>query len=350
MSAIRFEDLAPPALVGGLIPLGAEPRRTPDALVRSRRLLSGAFGNTGFEASTSFSVTILLRAIGPLTRVPPRWYEGPSYRTTLGLVRHLNIQQAARAAGVAPSAIRWWERRGLLDPERTARGHRRYAEEDLSRIRHIWRLRAVQGLNLAAIAATLSADGDRRDERQPSRPNRELGRRLQALRKRRGFTLRESSRRTGLARSFISAIEQGAERPSVASLQKLARSYRTTISELTAPRNQVGGKVIRAGKYRALAMLGDGIRIEQLAEGRCVMDCHRYTLNPGAASQGQYAHEGEEFIHVLSGQFEITLDGREHYRLGREDSMYFKSTSFHSWINPGPDVAVLIWINTPPTF
>ncbi len=266
------------------------------------------------------------------------------------MVRHLNIQQAARAAGVAPSAIRWWERRGLLDPERTARGHRRYAEEDLSRIRHIWRLRAVQGLNLAAIAATLSADGDRRDERQPSRPNRELGRRLQALRKRRGFTLRESSRRTGLARSFISAIEQGAERPSVASLQKLARSYRTTISELTAPRNQVGGKVIRAGKYRALPMLGDGIRIEQLAEGRCVMDCHRYTLNPGAASQGQYAHEGEEFIHVLSGQFEITLDGREHYRLGRDDSMYFKSTSFHSWINPGPDVAVLIWINTPPTF
>src|SRR5439155_8240408 len=139
-------------------PARAGPRRTPDALVRSRRLLSGAFGNTGFGAWTSFSVTILLTAIGPLTRVPPRWYEGPSYRTTLGLVRHLNIQQAARAAGVARSAIRWWERRGLLDPERTARGHRRYAEEDLSRIRHIWRLRAVQGRNLAAIAATLSAD------------------------------------------------------------------------------------------------------------------------------------------------------------------------------------------------
>src|SRR5438876_7360010 len=111
------------------------------------------------------------------------------YRTTLGLVRHLNIQQAARAAGVAPSAIRWWERRGLLDPERTARGHRRYAEEDLSRIRHIWRLRAVQGLNLAAIAATLSADGETGDERQPPRPNRERGRPRQAPRTRRGLRL-----------------------------------------------------------------------------------------------------------------------------------------------------------------
>src|SRR5438093_5327309 len=232
------------------------------------------------------------------------------YRTTLGLIRHLNIQQAARAAGVAPSAIRWWERLGLRDPERTARGHRRYAEEDLSRIRHIWRLRAVQGLNLAAIAATLSTDEDRRDERRPSRLNRELGRRLQALRKRRGFTLRESSRRTGLARSFISAIEQGAERPSVASLQKLARSYRTTISELTAPRNQVGGKVIRAGKYRALAMLGDGIRIEQLAEGRCVMDCHRYKLNTGAESQGQDEHDSEMNIQVSACLFDLTCDVR----------------------------------------
>src|SRR5256886_13503086 len=125
-------------------------------------------------------------------------------RTILGLTRPLNFQQAAGAGGVPRWAIGWWGRRGLLDPERTARGHRRYAEEDLSRIRHIWRLRAVQGLNLAAIAATLPADGDRRDDRRPSRQNRELGRRLQALRKRRGFSLRESSRRTGLARSFIS--------------------------------------------------------------------------------------------------------------------------------------------------
>src|SRR5438552_18348433 len=147
------------------------------------------------------------------------------YRTTLSLVRHLNIQQAARAAGVAPSAIRWWERRGLLDPERTARGHRRYAEEDLSRIRHIWRLRAVQGLNLAAIAATLPADGDRRDDRRPSRQNRELGRRLQALRKRRGFSLRESRRRQGLARSVIRAVERAGDRPRVASLQTVRQKY-----------------------------------------------------------------------------------------------------------------------------
>lgn len=207
----------------------------------------------------------------------------------------------------------------------------------------------MQGLNLAAIAATLGTDGCGKDS-QPGEANRQLDRRLHALRTRLGVTLRAVSRKTGLGRSYISAIEQGAENPSVASLQKLARCYGTTVAELTAPRVQVAGKVIRAGKYRLLPMFGEGIRIEQLNEGRWLMDCSRYTLSPGAASQGQYAHEGEEFIHVLSGCFGITLDDREQYRLGPGDSMYFKSSSLHAWTNPGPDVAVLLWINTPPTF
>ncbi len=221
----------------------------------------------------------------------------------------LNIHKAARAAGVSPSALRLWEGRGLVSPRKTPHGHRRYRQEDLSRIRDIVRLRSLQGLNLAAIGAILGANG--------TRPTR------------------------------------GGEGPGtheLASLTKLARCYGTTVSALSADGRQRGGKVIRAGKYRRLPILGDGIKIEQLAEGRCAMECQRFTLSPGAGSQGQYSHEGEEFIHVLSGRFDITLDGRERYRLGQGDSMYFKSSVLHAWMNPGPGTAVLLWINTPPTF
>jgi len=80
------------------------------------------------------------------------------------------------------------------------------------------------------------------------------------------------------------------------------------------------------------------------------MDCQRFTLSPGAGSRGQYSHEGEEFIHVLSGRFEITLDGRQRYQLNAGDSMYFESTSLHAWVNPGSETTMLLWINTPPTF
>jgi len=63
------------------------------------------------------------------------------------------------------------------------------------------------------------------------------------------------------------------KRPSVASCRASAVVPNNDLGAHRAAQ-QVGGKVIRAGKYRALPMLGDGIRIEQLAEGRYVMDCH----------------------------------------------------------------------------
>lgn len=262
----------------------------------------------------------------------------------------LNIQKAAQGVGVSPSALRLWERRGLVVPRKTPSGHRRYTPEDVNRIRDIARLRSVQGLNFAAIEALLGVKRRGREDGPAPRGARELGRRLHAIRTRKGLTLREVSHRTGLAPSSINSIEHGVGQASVVSLTQLARCYDTTVSALTVARGRRTGKVIRAGQYRVLPMLGEGIKIEQLAEGRWAMDCQRFTLSPGAGSQGQYSHEGEEFIHVLSGRFEITLDGREHWRLGPGDSMYFRSTSLHAWSNPGPETTVLLWINTPPTF
>ncbi len=138
--------------------------------------------------------------------------------------------------------------------------------------------------------------------------------------------------------------------PSVAALRKLARYYGTTLLALSATQAPPPGKVIRAGAYRVLPTLGSGIKVEQLAEGSLAMECQRFTLRPGGSSQGQYAHEGEEFIHVLTGEFEITLNGHERYQLKAGDSMYFKSTSLHAWVNPGSEETVLLWINTPPSF
>lgn len=262
----------------------------------------------------------------------------------------LTIQQAARAAGVSASVLRLWERRGLLGPGKTPSGHRRYATPDVQRIRAIRTLRARRGFNLAAIAALLPPGDASRSPAGTRDGARQLGEALAEARRRAGLTLRQVARATGLAPSFVHAVEHGAGTPSVASLQKLARCYRVTVSALTAHRGRRAAKVIRAGRYRRLPPLGDGVTIEQLAEGRCAMDCHRYTVEPGASSQGSYAHEGEEFIHVLSGEFEIVLEDRHRHRLRAGDSMYFRSTALHAWANPGSEAAVLLWINTPPTF
>ncbi len=266
------------------------------------------------------------------------------------MLSDMRIHAAAQAMGVNPSTLRLWERSGLLTPRRTPSGHRRYTPQDLSRIRDIKRLRIVQGLNLAAIRSVLGVNGAAPSRVGQTSRDQELGRHLYETRVRHGLTLREVSRRTGLAISFVNSIEHGIGRPSIASLTKLARCYGTTISALTSRRIRSEGRVIRAGRYRTLPILGKGIKVEQLAEGEWAMECQRFTIRQGAGSEGPYAHEGEEFIHVLAGQLEIILDGREQYRLGPGDSTYFKSTSYHAWRNPGVETAVLLWINTPPTF
>ncbi len=46
---------------------------------------------------------------------------------------YLNIHRAAQAAGVSPSALRLWEYRGLVRPQKTPSGHRRYTAEDVGR-------------------------------------------------------------------------------------------------------------------------------------------------------------------------------------------------------------------------
>jgi DNA-binding transcriptional MerR regulator len=56
----------------------------------------------------------------------------------------LTIAEAAEESGLSAHTLRYWERAGLLQPvTRNGSGHRRYAEEDLERIKFLVRLRST---------------------------------------------------------------------------------------------------------------------------------------------------------------------------------------------------------------
>ena len=57
----------------------------------------------------------------------------------------LKIGEAAKKAGLAPSAIRYYEDSGVLpEPERTESGYREYEESDVDLLRFVARLRALE--------------------------------------------------------------------------------------------------------------------------------------------------------------------------------------------------------------
>lgn len=60
------------------------------------------------------------------------------------------ISVAADLTGVHPQTLRIYERKGLIEPERTPGGSRRYSEEDIERLRRIQDLTA-EGLSLAGV-------------------------------------------------------------------------------------------------------------------------------------------------------------------------------------------------------
>lgn len=66
---------------------------------------------------------------------------------------------AAELVGLDPQSLRLYERKGLVHPERTGGGTRRYSSDDLERLRRIKQLLAA-GLNLAGIAMVLDLEAD----------------------------------------------------------------------------------------------------------------------------------------------------------------------------------------------
>jgi MerR family transcriptional regulator/heat shock protein HspR len=69
------------------------------------------------------------------------------------------ISVAAEMVSMQIQNLRVYERRGLVDPDRTAGGTRLYSRDDIDRLHRIRQLLA-EGLNLAGIAHVLRLEGE----------------------------------------------------------------------------------------------------------------------------------------------------------------------------------------------
>jgi len=268
--------------------------------------------------------------------------EGPDAR---GQNRLLRISEVARRVGISSSALRAWEALGLVTPQRTESRYRLYGESDVRLLQRAIFLRRARGLNPPAIVHVLKRQGV---VSPPAEGTLGPGQRFRRLRVRRGLSLAEVAKATGVSVGFLSALERGQMRSSVATLRRIARFYGTNILSLfeTAGHNP---RLVRPSERKILETTPD-VRMELLAWGNTAMEPHLFRVKPGGGSGESYSHEGEEFLHVLRGDFEIWLNKTEHYRLKPGDSLYFESSTPHRWKNPGRKEAWVLWINTPPTF
>jgi DNA-binding transcriptional MerR regulator/quercetin dioxygenase-like cupin family protein len=278
-------------------------------------------------------------------RTSQRSSRGSRHRR-LPSARHgfLTVGQTARILGVSASTLRLWESVGLVAPVRSNGRYRLYSPELLQVLKRIKYLREVQKLNVPGIKREL----DDKVAPKPRSLARPLGPKLRRLRSRTGMGIVEAADRAGISAGFLSSIERALANPSVATLQRLATAYGTTVMELFhAPRHR--NRLVPPGDRRVLDVQS-GVRMELLSTGATMLQSMLFRVAPLAGSDGAYSHQGEEFIFMLAGSLEVWLDELQCFVLKEGDGFWFESTHGHRWFNPSDSEAVLLWINTPPTF
>ncbi len=96
------------------------------------------------------------------------------------------ISVAAELAGMHAQTLRTYDRLGLVSPERTRGGGRRYSQRDVDRLREIQRLSQDEGVNLAGIKRIIDLSDQleamRRELEELSATVRSAGRRGELVR------------------------------------------------------------------------------------------------------------------------------------------------------------------------
>lgn len=176
---------------------------------------------------------------------------------------------------------------------------------------------------------------------------REIGERIKALRKERGWTLQELSRRSGVSLSSLSKIENAQVAASFDTLVKVAQGFGMSFEAFL---NQAASEPL--GGRLTVTRAKDAVGFSTAA-----YDYHVHTnvlrrkhmipliMNVKARRPEDIAnwssHEGEEFIYIIRGKVALHTKFYEPVILAVGDSAYIDSKMPHMFLNRGRGPALM---------
>lgn len=133
---------------------------------------------------------------------------------------------------------------------------------------------------------------------------RHLGPRLRAARQDRGWTLDELATRARLSASTLSRLESGKRQASLELLLPLTRELGIRVDDLIESGD-------RDPRVRRSPIQRDGMTIAPLTRESSEVRAFKITYHPDAPETQARAHEGYEWLYVLSGRLHLTLGAQE---------------------------------------
>jgi transcriptional regulator with XRE-family HTH domain len=158
---------------------------------------------------------------------------------------------------------------------------------------------------------------------------RELGAAIRGRRRGAGLTLVALAEKAALSQPFLSQVENGRARPSMASLYRIASALDTTPQALFGSRASVDEPtLVRGGAARTVDVSGrDASLCHLLVAGDAPFHVLEFVGLP-AEFLDQWEHPGFEAAYVVAGQVEIDVAG-EVTALGAGDLLSYPATSPH---------------------
>ncbi|MGA2975515.1 MAG: XRE family transcriptional regulator [Spirochaetia bacterium] len=165
-----------------------------------------------------------------------------------------------------------------------------------------------------------------------------LGEKVRVIRESRSMSGEQLAERADLAADLVAQIESGALIPSLSPLIRIARALGVRLGTFLDDQENVGPVVSRVGQHETVVRFSgrdrpmrsdlDFFSLAANKAGRH-MEPFLIDIHPGSAlSARASAHEGEEFIYVLSGDVEVAY-GKDIYRLKPGDCIYYDSIVPH---------------------
>ena len=165
-----------------------------------------------------------------------------------------------------------------------------------------------------------------------------VGERITQVREQRGFTLEELAQRAGCSDEYLEWIEKGQAEPPVALLLRLGRALKLGSGAFLQSPDSSAGRLEEASKRTAHY----SYKTLTPPEADKHLMAFSVRIPPGTAHEGVgYRHIGEEFVFVVSGEVDLTLDGRC-LKLMAKESFRFDSSVSHELSNPGSREAELL--------
>ncbi|MGO9134421.1 MAG: helix-turn-helix domain-containing protein [Methylovirgula sp.] len=173
-------------------------------------------------------------------------------------------------------------------------------------------------------------------EKTQSDVEQRLGTQISALRTSRGFTQDRLAAATGFTKGYVSKIENSKVIPPIGTLIKIAQVLNADLADLFDPKRANTGhdvvSVVRADEREPVIRGGTsfGYDYVALAHKRRSKQMEPFIMVfPSEVDRDiRFAHEGEEFVFILSGkvEFEASIEGHNQtWILSAGDSVYFDS-------------------------